>query len=68
MTGTGQLPPGRSLDDILSLDEAAAWLRMNPRTLLLHTKGRNPRVPAIRISRKDVRFHPRTILKALTAP
>jgi len=68
MTGLGQLPPGRGMDDMLSLAEAASWLRMHPKTLLRHARGRNPRVPAIRIGAKEIRFHPRTVLQHLTTP
>jgi len=51
---------GINLDALLTLSECAAWMRISERELSL--KARIGQVPAIRISAKILRFHPRTIL------
>lgn len=63
----GNLPPGATLDSILTLEEAAEWLGQNPRVLLTKTKGRRPRIPAFWDNQRFVRFHPRTIIAKLAA-
>ena len=64
---TGNLPPGATLDSLLTLEEAAAWLRQHPRILVTKTKGRRPKIPAFWENQRVVRFHPRTILAKLAA-
>jgi hypothetical protein len=56
-----------NLDDLLTLDEAAAWLRLNRRDLSEKSRGRRAVIPAIRVNRKVIRFHPRTILAKFAA-
>jgi hypothetical protein len=58
-------PP--NLDALLTLQECADWLRMHPRDLSARSRGRNPRIPAIRFNRQVIRYHPRTILAKLAA-
>jgi hypothetical protein len=55
-----------SLDEILTLDECAAWLVFRPRDLL--DKVRAGRIPAIRLNQRVLRFHPRTVLLKLGVP
>ena len=62
--------PGRmvpeSLDEILTLEECASWLRVRPRDL--KDKVRAGRIPAIRLNQRVFRFHPRTVLLKLGVP
>jgi hypothetical protein len=53
------------LDKLLTLGECADWLRMGRHTLTARSTGRNAQIPAIRLSRQIVLFHPRTILVKL---
>ena len=55
------------LDDLLNLDECAAWLRLNRRDLSEKSRGRKPAIPAMRINQKVIRYHPRTILAKFAA-
>jgi hypothetical protein len=55
-----------SLDEILTLEECAAWLVLKPRDLL--EKVRAGRIPAIRLNKRVLRFHPRTVLLKLGVP
>lgn len=55
-----------SLDEILTLEECAAWLLLKPRDLL--AKVRAGRIPAIRLNQRVLRFHPRTVLLRLGVP
>lgn len=55
-----------SLDEILTLEECAAWLVLRPRDLL--DKVRAGRIPAIRLNKRVLRFHPRTVLLKLGVP
>ena len=50
------------LDQLLTLKECSAWLRLNERDLSEKSRGRRAVVPAVRLNRKVLRFHPRTIL------
>lgn len=51
------------LDALLSPPQAAAWLSMDKRTLLrLVSKGT---IPVVRLNRRVLRFHPRTVLAAI---
>ena len=56
----------QSLDEILTLEECAAWLLLKPRDLL--AKVRAGRIPAIRLNQRVLRFHPRTVLLKLGVP
>jgi hypothetical protein len=51
-----------NLDQLLTLNEAARWLRMNERDLSARSQGRNPSIPGIWINKRVVRFHPRAVL------
>ena len=56
------LPPTAvDLDAILYLEEAAAWLRMSKQEL--SRKAKAGIIPCIYLSPRNMRFHPRTILK-----
>ncbi len=55
-----------SLDEILTLEECAAWLVLRPRDLL--DKVRAGRIPAIKLNKRVLRFHPRTVLLKLGVP
>src|ERR1041385_7742306 len=57
--------PPIGLDDLLTLKECAAWMRMAPRELAGKSKGRNPTIPGFWINQRVVRFHPRTIIAKL---
>ncbi len=52
------------LDKLLTPQECAAWLGVEQHALSRMSSGRNPRIPAIRLSRKTVLYHPRTALAA----
>lgn len=54
------------LDDLLTPDDAATWLKFKrKRELLEKSKGRNPKIFPFRLSRKAVVYHPRTVLAKL---
>jgi len=53
----------QSLDELLTAKECALWLRMEEGTLLENV--RLGRIPAVKINRRVLRFHPRTILLGL---
>jgi hypothetical protein len=53
------------LDDMLTRDQAAQWLQVQPRYLAEDAMQLKPKIPVFRPSRKVVRYHPRTILAAL---
>lgn len=53
------LPSG--LDQILTLDEAAAWLKIKPREL--RERVRSGKIPGLRLTNECYRFHPRTIIE-----
>jgi hypothetical protein len=55
-------PAFTNLDSLLTLEEAAAIWRMEPRELSAKSKGRNPSIPGIWINKRVVRFHPRAML------
>lgn len=55
------------LDDMLTLEECAAWLKLNARALAAKSKGRRASVPAIWLNSRVVRFHPRTIVAKFAA-
>ncbi len=48
-----------NLDTLLTLEEAAAMWRVRPRELSAKSRGKRAPIPAIRINRRLVRFHPR---------
>lgn len=56
-----------SLDQLLTLDEAARWLRMRKRDLSARSKGHNPSIPGIWINERVVRFHPRLMLAKMAS-
>ena len=60
-------PRPLTTDDLMTLRECAAWLRMQPRDLSARSRGRNPRIPCIRINQRVVRFHRGTILAKFAA-
>jgi hypothetical protein len=55
------------LDALLSLDDAATWLGISAQRLRAKTIGRRPPVPAFRLNRRVMVFHPRTILAKMAA-
>lgn len=61
------LPPGATLDSLLTLQEAANWLGLHPRILASKIKGRRPHVPVWNPNQQIIRFHPRTILAKFAA-
>jgi hypothetical protein len=52
--------PNVGLDDLLTTQECARWLRMSPRRLLANVRA--GAIPAAQINARVLRFHPRTIL------
>ncbi len=52
-------------DELLTADEMATRLRVRPETL--RGWSRRGLIPAVRISRKTVRFDPDAVMSALTA-
>jgi len=50
------------LDRLLTAAECAAWLGLGRNTLARRSTGRRADIPAIRLGRDAVRFHPRMIL------
>ncbi len=61
---TPALPPGVGLDDMLKPEQAADWLKISKRELM--SKARVGVIPRIEIGAKTIRFHPRTIIQALS--
>ena len=59
--------PAPDLDDLLTTDEAAQWLKMSKRELLEKIKGRNPRIVCFGLNQRVLRFHPRTIISKMAA-
>ena len=53
------------LDAMLTLEEAAPWLRLKPRELSAKSRGCKPAIPAFRLNQRVIRFHPRTIIAKL---
>lgn len=62
MTNKPKHVPSPFLDEILETPEAAQWLKLNPRVLLAESQGENPKIPAIRINERVIRFNRRIIL------
>ena len=56
-------PMSVALDAMLTLDEFAAWMRMNPRTV--RDKVRAGEISVFALNRRLWRFHPRTVLAYL---
>ncbi len=54
-----------NLDQCLTLEEAAALLRISTGDLLRKSHGRKPVIPAYWLGPKTVRFHPRVIFAKL---
>jgi predicted DNA-binding transcriptional regulator AlpA len=52
--------------ELLSLAEAALFLRINPRTLEVWCRGPQPRVPVIRLGRR-ILFHRRELERWMEA-
>lgn len=52
-----------SLDELLTPEECARWLKMQEDTLLENV--RLGRIPVVKINRRVLRFHPRTVLLGL---
>jgi len=65
--GGGKRCKSMNLDKPLTLDECARWLRLRPRDVAAKARGLRPKIPAIRLGRKTLRFHPRTILAKFAA-
>jgi hypothetical protein len=55
------------LNDMLKLEEASAWLKMNKKDLAIRSKGRKPKIPAFWFNERVVRFNPRTVIAKLAA-
>jgi hypothetical protein len=58
-----QKAPTPDLDAMLTVPEAARWLRMSVKSLLNNV--RTGRIPAVRVNDRVLRFHPRTVLVAM---
>lgn len=56
-----------SLDQLLTLTEAAKLWRMTPRELAAKSKGPAAQIPGYWINRKIVRFHPRAMFAKAAA-
>ena len=58
----------QSLDEFLSLEQAAGWLGYaRPRDLADKTKGLRPEIPAFRVNSRKIMFHPRTVITVLAS-
>jgi hypothetical protein len=70
-TLTQEICPGAAtnvdLDKLMDLDEFSQFIGLNKTKITPHTKGRNPKIPAIWINERVVRFHPRTVLAKFAA-
>ena len=55
------------INAMLTLQECARWLRIQPRELSARSRGRNARIPAVRLNKRVIRFHPATILAKFAA-
>lgn len=55
----------RDIDRIITPQEMAVLIGVEPRQLCKYSQGRNPKIPAIRISAKVVRYHIRSVLAKL---
>jgi hypothetical protein len=71
MEGRMKTPPQcrgqlQSLDELLTVVECSQWLRMEEETLLENVRA--GRIPVVRINRRVLRFHPRSILLSLGVP
>jgi hypothetical protein len=53
------------LDKLLTLRECAEWLGLERHALSRRSSGKRAPIPAIRLSKRCVRFHPRTVLVKL---
>lgn len=49
-----------SLDALLTISEAANWLKLSPRVLLQNI--RRKKIPAVRLNARVFRIHPRSVL------
>lgn len=57
----GNLPPGMTLDSMLTVEETALWLGLSVRTV--QDQVRNRRIPSLDGSQNQPRrIHPRTVL------
>lgn len=50
------------LDEMLTAEEAAPWLKTTVRNLHEKSKGHRAQIPAFRSGLKGPRYHPRTII------
>lgn len=55
------------LDDMLTVEEAAPWLKMSVKDLRAKSKGRKPIVPPFRMTAKTIRYCPRIVIAKLAA-
>lgn len=55
------------LDAMLTAEQAAPWLGLSKRELLAKSRGKRSAIPALRLSRKVLRFVPRVIIAKLAA-
>jgi hypothetical protein len=53
----------QSLDELLTAEECALWLKMEEDTL--RENVRLGRLPVVKVNRRVLRFHPRSILLSL---
>ena len=56
----------QSLDELLTPEDCACWLRLEVEALLENVRLK--RIPVVRINQRVLRFHPRSILIALGIP
>jgi len=50
------------LDDMLTREQAAAWLHMTVRDLAAKSAGLKPKIPVFKLGHKTVLYHPRTVI------
>lgn len=50
------------LDDMLTAEDAAPWLKISVRELRAKSKGHRPAIPVFKINSRVHRYHPRTII------
>ena len=55
------------IDKLLTPTECAEWLQISTGVLSEQSQGRRARIPAIHITQRSVRYHPRTILAKFAA-
>lgn len=61
------IPPAPRLDDLLTMEQMAAWWQLDVHAIAPKCKGPRARIPAFWLNQRVVRFHPRTIIAKLAS-